>query len=259
MEPKYPGLVERYVNLGDCYDRAGLQPLRQELESHAKATRRIAQLKREMRDLGSVNLGAIAEFQRVSERYDYLTGQRADVLSAKADLTGIIDGITAEMETIFGQQFARINTAFSETFIELFGGGKAALELEDEGDILNCGIEIRVQPPGKTLKVLSLLSGGEKAFVAIALYFALLKVRPTPFVVMDEIEAALDDNNVARFAQYMRAMADRTQFIVITHRRGTMEEADALYGVTMQEQGVSRMLSLNLNEMERELNLRERP
>ena len=231
------------------------QPLRQELESHAKSTRRIAQLKREMRDLGSVNLGAIAEFQRVSERYDYLTGQRADVLSAKADLTGIIDGITAEMERIFGQQFQRINTAFSQTFVELFGGGRAALELEDENDSLNCGIEIRVQPPGKTLKVLSLLSGGEKAFVAIALYFALLKVRPTPFVVMDEIEAALDENNVARFARYLRNISDQTQFIVITHRRGTMEEADVLYGVTMQERGVSQVLAVDLNAVETELHL----
>lgn len=231
------------------------QPLRQELESHAKATRRIAQLKREMQDLGNVNLGAIAEFQRVSERYDYLTSQRADVLSAKADLTGIIDGITSEMENIFGRQFARINTAFSETFTELFGGGKAALELEDESDILNCGIEIRVQPPGKTLKVLSLLSGGEKAFVAIALYFALLKVRPTPFVVMDEIEAALDENNVARFARYLRSVSGQTQFIVITHRRGTMEEADVLYGVTMQERGVSQVLAVDLNAVETELHL----
>ena len=140
--------------------------------------------------------------------------------------------------------------------MELFGGGKARLELEDPNDVLGCGIDIKVQPPGKALKTITLLSGGEKAFVAIALYFAILKVRPTPFVVMDEIEAALDDNNVARFAQYMRTVADKTQFIVITHRRGTMEEADALYGVTMQEQGVSRMLSLNLNKLERELDLR---
>ena len=163
------------------------------------------------------------------------------------------------MTAIFDEQFKLINASFQETFVDLFGGGKATLELEDQDHILDCGIEIKVQPPGKALKTITLLSGGEKAFVAIALYFAILKVRPTPFVVMDEIEAALDDNNVARFAQYMRSMADKTQFIVITHRRGTMEEADALYGVTMQEQGVSRMLSLNLNEMERELNLRERP
>ena len=160
------------------------------------------------------------------------------------------------MKALFQREFALIDQAFGQTFVELFGGGKARLELEDPNDVLNCGIDIKVQPPGKALKTITLLSGGEKAFVAIALYFAILKVRPTPFVVMDEIEAALDDNNVARFAQYMRAMADRTQFIVITHRRGTMEEADALYGVTMQEQGVSRMLSLNLNKLERELDLR---
>ena len=142
------------------------------------------------------------------------------------------------------------------SFQELFGGGKATLELEDPDDILNCGIEIKVQPPGKALKTITLLSGGEKAFVAIALYFSILKVRPTPFVVMDEIEAALDDNNVVRFARYMRGMAEKTQFIVITHRRGTMEEADVLYGVTMQEQGVSRMLTINLNDVEKELKLR---
>ena len=164
--------------------------------------------------------------------------------------------ITAEMKSIFSSQFAIINEAFQQTFQELFGGGRAALELEDPDDILNCGIEIRVQPPGKALKVISLLSGGEKAFVAIALYFAILKVRPTPFCVMDEIEAALDDANVVRFAHYLRQMSDRTQFIVITHRRGTMEEADVLYGVTMQEQGVSRILTINLNDVERELNIK---
>ena len=149
-----------------------------------------------------------------------------------------------------------INETFQETFVELFGGGKATLELEDPEDILSCGIEIKVQPPGKALKTLSLLSGGEKAFVAIALYFAILKVRPTPFCVMDEIEAALDDDNVVRFARYLRRMSDKTQFIVITHRRGTMEEADVLYGVTMQEQGVSRMLTINLNEVEEELHIK---
>jgi chromosome segregation protein len=153
-------------------------------------------------------------------------------------------------------QFDRINTAFAQTFQELFGGGTARLELEDENDLLNCGIEIKVQPPGKVLKTLTLLSGGERAFVAIALYFAFLKVRPTPFVVMDEIEAALDDNNVTRFASYMRSMCGKTQFIVITHRRGTMEEADVLYGVTMQEQGISRILTIDLNEAERSIGVR---
>ena len=229
---------------------------RVELESVPKATRRIGELKRSINALGPINVGAIDDFQRVNERYEYLTGQRDDVEKAKGELEEIIAGITGEMRTIFSQQFAVINQAFGETFVELFGGGKAALELEDPDDILSCGIEIKVQPPGKALKVLSLLSGGEKAFVAIALYFAILKVRPTPFCVMDEIEAALDDANVTRFAHYLRTMSDRTQFIVITHRRGTMEEADVLYGVTMQERGISRMLTINLNDVEKELHIR---
>ena len=227
-----------------------------EIESVQKASRRIAELKRSISALGNVNVGAIEEFQRVNERYTYLTDQRDDVDRAKKELEEIIAGITTEMKTIFAREFKTINEAFGQTFVELFGGGKATLELEDPDDILNCGIEIKVQPPGKALKIITLLSGGEKAFVAIALYFAILKVRPTPFVVMDEIEAALDDNNVVRFAHYMRAMSDKTQFIVITHRRGTMEEADILYGVTMQEQGVSRMLTINLNDVEKELNIR---
>ena len=229
---------------------------RVEIESVPKASRRIAELKRSISGLGSVNVGAIEEFQRVNERYTYLTDQRDDVDKAKKELEEIIAGITNEMKAIFQREFTTINEAFGQTFLELFGGGKATLELEDPEDILNCGIEIKVQPPGKALKIITLLSGGEKAFVAIALYFAILKVRPTPFVVMDEIEAALDDANVVRFAHYMRTMAERTQFIVITHRRGTMEEADVLYGVTMQEQGVSRMLTINLNDVEKELNIR---
>ncbi len=229
---------------------------RVEIESVQKASRRIAELKRSISGLGNVNVGAIEEFQRVNERYTYLTDQRDDVDKAKKELEEIIAGITDEMKTIFQREFATINEAFGQTFVELFGGGKATLELEDPEDILSCGIEIKVQPPGKALKIITLLSGGEKAFVAIALYFAILKVRPTPFVVMDEIEAALDDSNVVRFAHYMRNMSDKTQFIVITHRRGTMEEADVLYGVTMQEQGVSRMLTINLNDVEKELNIR---
>lgn len=236
------------------YDDALRQ--RQELESLSRANRRIAELKRKISGLGNVNVGAIEEYRRVNERYEYLTGQRADVEQAKGELEGIIGGITDEMKKIFAEQFGQINEAFSNTFQGLFGGGKATLELEDETDILNSNIEIKVQPPGKALKVLSLLSGGEKAFVAIALYFAFLKVRPTPFVVMDEIEAALDENNVTRFARYLRSMSDKTQFIVITHRRGTMEEADVLYGVTMQERGISRMLTINLNDVEEELHLK---
>ncbi len=229
---------------------------RVELESVQKASRRIAELKRAISALGNINLDAIEEFQRINERYTYLTDQRDDVQKAKKELEAIIADITGEMKTIFARQFQIINESFQQTFLELFGGGKATLELEDEEDLLNCGIEIKVQPPGKALKIISLLSGGEKAFVAIALYFAILKVRPTPFCVMDEIEAALDDANVSRFARYLRQMADKTQFIVITHRRGTMEEADVLYGVTMQEQGVSRILTINLNDVERELHIK---
>lgn len=246
-------LDKLWESYGISYQEA--KERRRELESLQKAVRRIAELKRMISSLGNVNVGAMEEYQRVNERYEYLTSQRDDVDQAKKELLEIIGGITDKMKNIFSEQFRQINTAFSETFCELFGGGKAALELENERDILNCSIEIKVQPPGKALKALSLLSGGEKAFVAIALYFAFLKVRPTPFVVMDEIEAALDENNVSRFAHYLRSMSEKTQFIVITHRRGTMEEADVLYGVTMQERGVSRMLTINLNEVEQELHL----
>ena len=187
--------------------------------------------------------------------YSYLTDQRNDVQKSKSELEEIITQITEEMRTIFTRQFQAIQAAFAQTFLDLFGGGKAALELEDPEDILNCGIEIKAQPPGKALKTISLLSGGEKAFVAIALYFSILKVHPTPFCVMDEIEAALDDVNVTRYARYMRQLAGKTQFIVITHRRGTMEEADVLYGVTMQEKGVSKILTINLNDMAKDLDI----
>ena len=232
------------------------QEQRIELESVPKASRRINELKREINGLGNVNVGAIEEFDRVNTRYTYLTGQRDDVEKAKEELLGVIENITSEMTVIFKEQFALIRESFQETFLELFGGGKAALELEDENAVLDCGIEIKVQPPGKALKTITLLSGGEKAFVAIALYFAILKVHPTPFCVMDEIEAALDEPNVIRVAHYMRRICDKTQFIVITHRRGTMEAADVLYGVTMQERGVSKVLTINMNDMAKELNIK---
>ena len=232
------------------------QEQRIELESVPKASRRINELKREINGLGNVNVGAIEEFDRVNTRYTYLTGQRDDVEKAKEELLGVIENITSEMTVIFKEQFALIRESFQETFLELFGGGKATLELEDENAVLDCGIKIKVQPPGKALKTLSLLSGGEKAFVAIALYFAILKVHPTPFCVMDEIEAALDEPNVIRVAHYMRRICDKTQFIVITHRRGTMEAADVLYGVTMQERGVSKVLTINMNDMAKELNIK---
>ena len=231
------------------------QAQRIELESVPKASRRVAELKREINGLGTINVGAIDEFERVNGRYTYLTDQRNDVEKAKGELTGIIGEITSQMTDIFGQQFKLLSESFEQTFVELFGGGQAKLELEDPEHILDCGIEIKAQPPGKALKTISLLSGGEKAFVAIALYFAILKVHPTPFCIMDEIEAALDEANVVRTARYMRTLADKTQFIVITHRRGTMEAADVLYGVTMQEQGVSKILTINLNDMAKELKI----
>ena len=250
MEEKQ--LVDR---LWDTYEltRSMAMEMARPQEDLAEAGRRAAELKRSISRLGTPNIGAIEEFDRVNERYTFLTTQRDDIQTAKDELTGIISDITDEMKVIFAREFAAINEQFRQTFLELFGGGRAELELEDEEDILNCGIEIRVQPPGKALKTIMLLSGGEKAFVAIALYFAVLKVRPAPFVVMDEIEAALDEANVTRFASYMRQMADKTQIVVISHRRGTMEEADVLYGVTMQEQGVSRVLTVDLDEAERSI------
>ena len=243
--------------LWDSYELtySAAQPLRVEVESMAAAGRQIASLKQKISALGTPNLGAIEEFQRVSERYGYLTGQRDDVLQSRKELQQIISGITQEMTQIFTREFQRINEYFGRTFTEMFGGGKASLQLEDAADPLGCGIEIRVQPPGKQLKTITLLSGGEKAFVAIALYFAILRVRPTSFCMLDEIDAALDERNVARFAGYLRNLSQNTQFIVITHRRGTMEACDVLYGVTMQEQGVSRVLGIDLNEIQAELGI----
>ena len=236
--------------LWDNYElsRTAAEALRQPVENMTKASRQIAELRRNIGALGTPNLGAIDEFTRVNTRYTFLTGQRDDILKAKRELTGIIADVTGEMEGIFTTQFQAIDQAFRQTFLELFGGGKAALVLEDPEHVLDSGIEIKVQPPGKALSTLSLMSGGEMAFVAIALYFAILKVRPTPFCVMDEIEAALDEANVTRYVQYMRRLAKNTQFLVITHRRGTMEEADHLFGVTMQEKGVSRVIELSLDE-----------
>ena len=262
MEQKLQGnAMEEKALLDKLWERYELShsaalEQRVELESVPKATRRIAELNREIKGLGTPNIGAIDEYERVNTRYTYLSEQRADVEKARGELMGVIEELTRQMTDIFAQQFKLLNESFQETFLELFGGGKAQLELEDEKDILNCGIEIRVQPPGKQLKTITLLSGGEKAFVAIALYFAILKVHPTPFCVMDEIEAALDESNVVRYARYMRRIAGKTQFIVITHRRGTMEEADVLYGVTMQERGVSRILTINMNDMAKELHIK---
>ncbi len=245
--------------LWDSYEltRTSAPEVAAEIESVGTAQKRVSELKRKISALGAVNLGAISEFERVNERYEYLASQRDDVLTSKRELEGIISDITKQMTDIFTTEFTKINTYFAQTFVEMFGGGKASLELEDENEPLSCGIEIRVQPPGKQLKSITLLSGGEKAFVAIALYFAILKVRPTPFCMLDEIDAALDDRNVERYARYLRTLCQKTQFIVITHRRGTMEASDVLYGVTMQEQGISKILHLDLNQMEQALGIVE--
>ena len=230
---------------------------RVEIESVAAGNRRAAELKRKLAGLGTPNLGAIEEYARVNERYTYLASQRDDVLNSKRELESIIRNITKEMTVIFVSEFQKIDHYFGEVFEEMFGGGKGNLILEDPENPLTCGIEIRVQPPGKQVKTITLLSGGEKAFVATALYFAILKVRPTPFCILDEIDAALDDRNVERFANYLHNLSKKTQFIVITHRRGTMEASDVLYGVTMQEQGVSKLLRLDLNQMEQYLGIAE--
>ena len=254
-------MEERQI-IDKLWDSYGLTPgtaseHRGEIENAASGSRRAAELKRKIAALGTPNLGAIEEYARVNERYSYLVTQRDDVLNSKRELESIIRNITAEMTTIFVAEFGKIDHYFGQTFEEMFGGGKGQLILEDPQNPLTCGIEIRVQPPGKQVKTITLLSGGEKAFVATALYFAILKVRPTPFCILDEIDAALDDRNVERFASYLHNLSKKTQFIVITHRRGTMEASDVLYGVTMQEQGVSKLLRLDLNQMEEYLGIVE--
>lgn len=238
--------------LWDTYSMThqGAQAVRVPIDSASKANRRAAQLNNAIQALGQVNPGAVEEFARVEERYTYLTDQKTDIETARTELEGVIHSITHEMQDVFLREFAKIQDAFAKTFADLFGGGQGTLALEDEGDILNCGIDIKVQPPGKTLRTLSLLSGGERALVAIALYFAILKVHPTPFCVLDEIEAALDEANGTRFIRYLRAAVRETQCLLITHRRAAMEAADVLYGVTMERQGVSRVLKLDLNQAE---------
>lgn len=216
------------------------------------ASSRIKQIKESMRALGNVNVDAIEEYRNVKERFDFLTEQTNDLDKAKRELEKVIDEMMRIMRERFAEQFVIINKNFNRVFSELFGGGRANLFLTDPSDILESGIEIEAQPPGKKLQSLTLLSGGERAFTAIALLFAILNVRPTPFCILDEIEAALDDVNVYRYADYLKRYSDKTQFIVVTHRRGTMEAANILYGVTMQERGISKLLALNLDEIKGE-------
>ena len=222
-------------------------------DSLTELRRQVTEVRGKIRALGNVNVGAIDEYKEVRERYDFLKAQVTDVEKAKAELTRMIAELCSEMEELFTASFKKINQHFGQIFRELFGGGRARLYLSDEHSVLDSGIEIEVSPPGKVIKNLSALSGGEQALVAISIYFAILHVNPAPFCILDEIEAALDDVNVVRYAQYLRRMTENTQFIVITHRRGTMEAADVLYGVTMQEDGVSKILRLDLNNVSAEL------
>ena len=222
-------------------------------ESGAELRRQVSEVRGKIKALGNVNVSAIEEYAEVSRRYEFLRAQVGDVETSKAELQKLIAGLSDEMRAMFSESFAAINRNFGRIFAELFGGGTARLYLEDEADVLGSGISIEVAPPGKIIRNLSALSGGEQALVAISIYFAIFGVNPAPFCVLDEIEAALDDVNVTRFAQYLRRISSETQFIVITHRRGTMEEADVLYGVTMQEDGVSKVLKLDLEHVDASL------
>ncbi len=225
------------------------------LDDIPKAQRTLQEIKNKIRALGSVNVGAVEEYKEVSERYEYMSIQIGDIEKSKEELMKLIEELTGKMAERFREQFRRINNNFEATFKELFDGGRAELVLDDPQDVLECNINIRVQPPGKNVQNIDLLSGGEKGLAAIALLFAILKVTPAPFCIFDEVEAALDDVNVSRYAQYVRGMTNNTQFILITHRRGTMDEADMLYGVTMQEKGVSKLLELKTAEMAKKLGL----
>ena len=221
-----------------------------EFDSLPALRAQVADLRGKIRALGSVNVSAIEEYKEVKARYDALVTQVTDVEESRNELSRMISKLSAQMREIFTDSFRAINENFGRVFAELFGGGEASLMLEDESDVLSAGIGIRVAPPGKVIKNLEALSGGEQALVAISIYFAILAVNPAPFCILDEIEAALDDANVVRFAQYLRRVSDKTQFIVITHRRGTMEAANVLYGVTMQEDGVSKLLKLDLEQVD---------
>lgn len=262
-------LEERKINIQKEYDniisklwdeyeltKREAEKIAIKIEDNSAAQKRLNELKQKIRALGNVNVSAIEEYKEVSERYEFMSAQVNDVEKSKAEIEKLITGLTKQMKEVFVESFDQINKNFTYTFKELFGGGTASLSLADPENILTSGIDIIVHPPGKIVINLDALSGGEKALVAIALYFAIMKVRPAPFCVMDEIEAALDDVNVYRFASYLRRMTDKTQFILITHRRGTMEEADVLYGVTMQDEGISKLLELRATEVAEKLNIK---
>lgn len=249
MQKEYDGIIskmweEYQMSPGEA------QQIAVHFDDPLAAQGELAVLKGQIKALGNVNLGAIEEYKEVSERYEFMNAQLKDIEGSKRELEKLIQELTDNMKHLFVTTFDKINLEFQKVFVELFGGGRASLSLADPENVLECGIDIAVQPPGKIIKNLSSLSGGEKAFIAIAIYFAILKVSPSPFCILDEIEAALDDVNVNKFASYLKNIDDKTQFIVITHRRGTMEQADVLYGVTMQEEGVSKLLQLKVSELE---------
>ena len=220
----------------DCYDNLN------------ELKKMISEIKDDIRKLGDVNVNAIEEYKEVSQRYEFLKTQHDDLIEAEQTLIGIIEELDQGMRKQFEEKFAEIQKEFDRSFKQLFGGGHGTLELVEDEDILECGIRIIAQPPGKKLQNMMQLSGGEKALTAIALLFAIQALKPSPFCLLDEIEAALDDSNVVRFAQYLNRLTQNTQYIVITHRRGTMAAADRLYGITMQEKGVSALVSVNLIE-----------
>ncbi len=262
-------LEERKINIQKQYDdiisklweeyeltKREAEKIAVEITEAKPAQKRLNELKQKIKSLGNVNVSAIEEYKEVSERYEFISKQVSDVEKSKREIERLITDLTKQMKEVFIESFEQINKNFTFTFKELFGGGTASLSLADPENILTSGIDIIVHPPGKIVVHLDALSGGEKALVAIALYFAIMKVRPAPFCVMDEIEAALDDVNVYRFASYLRRLSDKTQFILITHRRGTMEEADVLYGVTMQDQGISKLLELRSTEVAQKLGIK---
>ncbi|MBQ3424245.1 MAG: chromosome segregation protein SMC [Clostridia bacterium] len=227
---------------------AGAEPFRQPDFKLTESEKRISAIRQRIRAMGTVNVAAVDEYRRTVDRVEELNTQRDDLLKAQADLEGIVADLEARMEKQFKEEFAKMNDNFQRTFVRLFSGGRAELRLSDPKDALNCGIDVVAQPPGKKLQMLSLLSGGERALTAIAILFAILDLKPTPFCILDEIEAALDDANIDTYADYLKSYSEHTQFIVITHRKGTMERCDALYGIVMEEKGVSKTVSVKLNE-----------
>ena len=245
----YDGLINQLYEVYEM-TRSEAEESAEKITDVISANKRLNEVKGKIRALGNVNVGAIEEYKEVSERYKFLSGQINDVKSSKRELERLIEDLTQDMCRIFAESFVIINNNFKDIFSELFGGGKAELILTDPENVLESGIEIRVAPPGKVIKNLISLSGGEQSFVAICIYFAILKLRPAPFCILDEIDAALDEVNVKKYAQYLKRFTDSTQFVLVTHRRSAMEEANVLYGVTMQEDGISKLLKMEQVDIE---------